>query len=143
MGTSKASGQWDGTLKAGKGKMKPDHGSEIEFTLASRFEGARASNPEEVLGAALAGCFSMALSLGLEKAGATPQSIRTSADVKLEKDGDGFTITTIALSTEVRAAGLDDAKLQSIAEVTKKNCPVSKALAGVKNVTLHAKLLPS
>src|SRR5262249_7506633 len=90
MAISKASAQWDGPLKTGKGVMKPAHAPEIPFSAASRFEGAPASNPEEVIGAALAGCFSMALSLGLEKAGATPKSIRTIANVKLDREGDGF-----------------------------------------------------
>ena len=140
MGISKASAQWDGDIKSGRGVMKPAHAGEIPFTLGSRFEGQPASNPEELVGAALAGCFSMALSLGLEKAGSKPQSIRTSADVKLDKDGEGFTITSIALTTEVQAAGLDDAKFQEIAAATKKACPVSKALGGVASITLQAKL---
>ena len=143
MGISKASAQWDGSIKTGKGTMKPGHVADIPFSMASRFEGAPASNPEEMVGAALAGCFSMALSLGLEKAGATPRSIRTSADVKLDKDGEGFSITSIALTTAVEAAGLDDAKFQAIAEATKKACPVSKALAGVASITLKASLTPS
>lgn len=140
MPISKASGQWDGTLKAGKGSMKPAHGPDVPFTLGSRFEGQPASNPEELLGAALAGCFSMALSLGLETAGSPPKSIRTSANVKLEKDGDGFTITSIELATEAEVPGIDDAKFQAVAEATKKGCPVSKALAGVKSITLSATL---
>ncbi|MBX3187843.1 MAG: OsmC family peroxiredoxin [Labilithrix sp.] len=143
MGISKATAQWDGTLKAGKGAMKPGHAAEVPFSLASRFEGAAASNPEEMIGAALAGCFSMALSVGLEKAGATPKSVRTSADVKLDKDGEGFTITSIALTTEASASGIDEAKFQAVAEATKKGCPVSKALAAVPSVTLSAKLTPS
>jgi osmotically inducible protein OsmC len=81
----------------------------------------------------------MALSLGLEKAGSKPQSIRTSADVRLDKDGDGFCITTIELTTEASVPGLDAARFQTIAEETKKNCPVSKALAGVK-ISLKASL---
>lgn len=140
MGTSRASAQWDGTIKAGKGSMKPEHAPEIPFSFASRFEGQPASNPEEVVGAALAGCFSMALSLGLEKAGAPPRSIHTSAAVKLEKDDDGFAITTIELTTEVDAPGLDADKFQAIAEATKKACPVSKALAGVRTISLNASL---
>ena len=140
MPLSKASGQWDGTLKAGKGAMKPAHGPEIAFSLGSRFEGQPGSNPEEVLGAALSGCFSMALSLGLEMAGSPPKSIRTSASVKLDKDGEGFTITAIELTTEAEVPGIDAAKFQAVAEATKKNCPVSKALAGVKSITLTAKL---
>jgi osmotically inducible protein OsmC len=140
MGISKATAHWDGTIKNGKGGMKPAHADEIAFSLATRFEGQPGSNPEEVIGAALAGCFSMALSVGLEKAGSPPKAIRTSAEVKLDKDGDGFTITTIALTTEVDAPGLDAAKLEAVAQATKKACPVSKALAAVGNITLSATL---
>lgn len=137
---SNATARWDGTIKGGKGTMKPAHGPDVPFSFGSRFEGQPSSNPEELIGAALAGCFSMALSLGLEKAGATPKSIDTSANVKLEKDGDGFTIPSIALTTNVEASGIDAAKFQEVAEATKKGCPVSKALASVKTLTLKATL---
>ncbi|CAM3202924.1 OsmC family protein [Corallococcus sp. ZKHCc1 1396] len=140
MGISKGSAQWTGGLKDGKGSMKPGHAPEVPFSLGTRFEGQQGSNPEELIGAALSGCFSMALSLGLEKAGLKPTSIKTNADVQLDKQGEGFAITTIALSTEVAVAGTDDARFQQIAEETKKGCPVSKALAGV-NITLKAKLV--
>ncbi len=140
MSISKASASWEGTLKAGKGTMTPAHAPAIPFSLGTRFEGQPGSNPEEVVGAALAGCFSMALSLGLEKAGATPKSIQTSASVKLDKDGDGFSITSIELTTNVSASGIDDATFQTVAEGTKKACPVSKALAGVGTITLKATL---
>ena len=143
MATSKATAQWDGTLKNGKGTMQPAHAGEIPFSLGTRFEGQPGSSPEEVIGAALAGCYSMALSVGLEQAGATPRTIRTSATVKLEKQGDGFTITTINLTTEVVAANIDAAKFQEVALATKKGCPVSKALAGVPNMTLEATLKPA
>ena len=140
MAISKATAQWEGTIKTGKGTMKPGHAAEIPFNLGSRFEGQAGSNPEELIGAGLAGCFSMALSLGLEKAGSPPKSIRTSASVTLEKEGEGFTITAIALTTEANVPGIDAAKFQSIAEATKKACPVSKALASVRAITLDAKL---
>ncbi len=139
MGISKGSAQWDGSLKAGKGSMKPAHGSETTFSLASRFEGAPSSNPEEMIGAALAGCFSMALTVSLEQAGLKPESIRTSADVTLDKQGAGFAITGIVLTSTANVAGVDAAKFQEIAEETKKNCPVSKALAGT-SITLKASL---
>jgi lipoyl-dependent peroxiredoxin len=141
MGISKASGSWSGDLKTGKGMMKPDHAAEIPFSLSTRFEGAKGSNPEEVIGAALAGCFSMALSLGLEKAGMKPESIQTSAQVHLEKVADGFAIKKIELTNETRASGGDEAKFKQIAEETKKACPVSKALAGVPEIVLVAKLV--
>jgi osmotically inducible protein OsmC len=140
MPTSKASATWEGNLATGRGSMKPDHGGDIAFSRATRFDGAQGSNPEEVVGAALAGCFSMALSLGLEKAGMTPQTIHTSATVHLEKVGDGFAVPRIELVTEVRATGGDDAKFASVAAETKKGCPISKLLAAAE-ITLDAKLL--
>jgi osmotically inducible protein OsmC len=121
--------------------MKPAHAAEIPFTMGTRFAGDQGSNPEEVIGAALAGCFSMALSLGLEKGGATPRSINTSAEVTLEKQGEGFAITAIHLVTEVEADGIDEAAFREIAEGTKTGCPVSKALAAVENISLDAKLV--
>ena len=139
MGISKASGQWEGGLKGGKGSMKPAHAEAVTFSLGSRFEGQPASNPEEMIGAALAGCFSMALTAALERGGFTPNSVNTSADVKLDKQDGGFTITGIALTAEANADGIDDAKFQEIAEETKKTCPVSKALAGT-TITLKASL---
>jgi osmotically inducible protein OsmC len=140
MSTSKATGTWEGTLKSGRGTMKPAHAAEIPFALGSRFEGQTGSNPEELIGAALAGCFSMALSLGLEKAGMTPQSIQTTANVQLDKDSSGFCISRIDLTTEVRATGGDPAKFKAVAEETKKSCPVSKVLKGAE-ITVDAKLI--
>ena len=140
MAISKSSAQWTGTIKAGKGTMKPAHAEAIGFSLGSRFEGQPGSNPEEVLGAALAGCFSMALSLSLETAGSPPKDIRTEAAVKLDKDGAGFTITSIELTTQADVPGIDAAKFEEIAQATKKACPVSKALAAVGNITLKATL---
>lgn len=140
MKPSNASATWNGTIKSGKGTMKPDHGSEVPFSLGTRFEGVQGSNPEEMIGAALAGCFSMALSLGLEKAGMTPASIETRASVHLGKEGEGFAIQKIELVNETRATGGDAATFQKVAEETKKACPVSKALGGVKEITLRATL---
>ena len=139
MGISKASAQWVGGLKDGKGTMKPAHAPEAVFSLGSRFEGLPNSNPEELVGAALAGCFSMALTVGLEQAGFKPASVRTSAEVKLDRVGDGFAITGIELTTEATVPGIDAAKFAGIAELTKKGCPVSKALAG-PTITLKATL---
>lgn len=136
---SKATAQWTGSLKAGKGVMKPDHGAEAPFSVGSRFEGQPQTNPEELIGAALAGCYSMALTLALEQAGAQPKQVQTSADVKLEKQGEGFAITSIALNCTASASGIDAGKFQTVADATKKGCPVSKALAGT-NITLTAKL---
>lgn len=139
MGVSKSGAQWTGGLKDGKGSMKPAHASDIGFSLGSRFEGQPASNPEELLGAALAGCFSMALTAALERGGHKPQSVNTSADVTLEKLPDGFAITGIALTTQASVPGIDDAQFQQIAQDTKKGCPVSKALAATP-ITLQASL---
>lgn len=128
MSISKASAEWNGTLKAGKGVMKPAHASDVAFSLGTRFAGEKGSNPEEMVGAALSGCFSMALSVGLEKAGITPVSIKTTADVHLEKEGEGFHVPKIDLVTTIHATGGDDAKIKAIAEETKKACPISKLL---------------
>lgn len=141
MSKSEASATWNGTITAGDGMMKPAHAEAIPFSMGTRFEGERGSNPEELIGAALAGCFSMALSLGLGQAGATPKRIQTSAEVRLEKEGDGFTITAIALRTEAEVEGIDEAAFQRAAEETKKACPVSKALGGVREITLDARLV--
>ena len=137
---SNATGTWNGTLKGGSGAMKPANGAEIPFSMGTRFEGQRGSNPEEMIGAALAGCFSMALSVGLEQGGATPKEIRTSAEVTLEKRDDGFTITHIHLDTEVEADGIEEDAFQEVANTTKTSCPVSKALAAVETISLDARL---
>jgi osmotically inducible protein OsmC len=139
MGVSKASAKWVGGLKTGQGTMKPAHAGEVGFSAASRFEGQPASNPEELIGAALSGCFSMALTAGLEKAGLSPQSVATTADVTIEKLADGFSITGIELSTEATVPGADPTQFQTIAEATKKGCPVGKALASVP-IKLSARL---
>lgn len=139
MSISKSSARWDGGLKDGRGTMKPAHGADTPFSLSTRFEGAQGSNPEEMIGAALSGCFSMALSAALGGAGLTPRSISTSADVHLDKDGPGFRISQIELTTTADVPGADAEKFAAIADETKKNCPVSKALAGT-TITLKASL---
>jgi osmotically inducible protein OsmC len=139
MALSKGSAQWEGGLKDGKGSMKPAHAPEAIFTAGSRFEGQEGSNPEELVGAALAGCFSMALTAGLERAGLKPRAVRTSADVRIERGADGFAITGITLSTTADVPGADPAQFQQIAQDTKKGCPVSKALTGTQ-ITLQASL---
>ena len=132
MAISKASASWQGGFKDGKGTMKGAHAPEAGFSAGSRFEGQPGSNPEELLGAALGGCFSMALALNLEKAGSPPTRIDSSADVKLERLESGFAITTIDLVTKAVVPGIDAEKFQQIAEETKKGCPVSKVLAAAK-----------
>jgi osmotically inducible protein OsmC len=140
MSTSKASARWEGSLRDGKGTMKPANAAEVPFSLKTRFEGERGSNPEEVIGAALAGCFSMAFSAALGKAGSNPTSIETEASVQLDKQGDGFAITSITLTTQANVPGIDAGKFETIAQETKQQCPVSKALAGTK-INLQAKLV--
>jgi osmotically inducible protein OsmC len=120
--------------------MKPAHAAEVPFTLGTRFTGEKGSNPEELIGAALAGCFSMALSAAFSKEGLAPKSIQTEATVQLDKDGDGFRISSIALKTDVSVTGVSTTQLETIAQETKRNCPVSKALAGTQ-ITLQATLI--
>jgi len=132
MGISKASASWQGGFKDGKGSMKGAHAPEATFSAGSRFEGQEGSNPEELIGAALAGCYSMALTLSLEKAGMQPKRVDSTAEVKLERLETGFTITVIDLVTKAVVPGADAAKFQQIAEDTKKGCPVSKVLAATK-----------
>jgi len=120
--------EWKGTLKEGSGTMKVGKtGYEGPFTYASRFESGPGTNPEELLGAAHAGCFSMFLSALLTKAGFKPKRIATTATVHL---GDGPTITLIELDTHAEVPNLTESDLQKHAEDAKKGCPVSKALAG-------------
>lgn len=137
--TSEAS--WEGNLKEGKGKMKVGAGAyEGPFSFASRFESGGGTNPEELIAAAHAGCFSMALSAGLGKNGFNPKRVKTVAKAHLEKVGEGFKITRMELNSEAEVPGIDKAKFDEIAEATKKGCPVSQALAGTE-ITLNAKLL--
>jgi len=139
MAVRRSSAEWIGTLKDGAGTMKVGSGAyEGPFTFASRFESGRGTNPEELIGAAHAGCFSMFLSALLTKAGFTPTRIATTATVHV---GEGPTITLIELDTDAAAPGLTEADLQTHAEAAKKGCPVSKALAGPE-ITLKAKLVP-
>ena len=129
--------EWKGTLKEGAGTMKLGSGAyEGPFTFASRFESGPGTNPEELIGAAHAGCFSMFLSALLSKQGFVP-TIRTTAKVHL---GAGPTIHLIELETEAEVPGIDEETFQQLAQDAKKGCPVSKALAGPE-ITLSAKLL--
>jgi len=136
-----ASAVWEGTLREGKGKVKLGSGAfEGQYSFASRFEEGTGTNPEELIGAAHAGCFSMALAAGLTKAHLNPTRINTTANVSLEKVGEGFKITTIELNTEGDVPGIDESAFLDHAETAKKNCPVSQALAGV-DIKLNAKLV--
>src|SRR6195256_434424 len=124
--------QWEGSLQDGKGTVRLGSGAfEGQYSFASRFEEGPGTNPEELIGAAHAGCFSMALAAGLTKAGHNPTRISTNASVSLEKVGEGFKITTIELNTEGEVPGIDEKTFLEHAETAKKNCPVLQALAGV------------
>lgn len=137
-----ANAEWRGDLPKGKGTMKLESGAyEGQYSFGSRFEEGVGSNPEELIAAAHAGCFSMAFSNELAKAGFTPNSVRTTAKVHLTKGDTGFGITKIDLITEGDVPGIDDAKFQQIAEAAKKGCPVSRALAAVDDINVNAKLV--
>lgn len=132
MPVKKAEAIWEGDLKSGNGTMKLDSGAyEGAYTFASRFENGKGSNPEELIGAALAGCFSMALSNDLSGAGFNPESIKTDANVTLEMVSGAPTITTIQLSVDANVPGIEDEEFKEFAKNTKKSCPVSRALKGV------------
>lgn len=136
-----AEAEWKGNLREGQGTMKLGSGAfEGRYSFPSRFESGPGTNPEELIGAAHAGCFSMALSAGLSKAGFTPTRVHTTAKVHLEQVEGGFAITKIELATEAQIPGIDNPTFQQQAEAAKKNCPVSKALAGTA-ITLTAKLV--
>ena len=138
MPVSNSSAVWKGNLVDGSGTMKLGKGGyEGPFTKASRFETGAGTNPEELIGAAHAGCFSMFLSALLTGAGFTPTRIATTATVHL---GDGPTITLIELETQAEVPNLTEAALQEHAEAAKKNCPVSKALAGPE-IRMRVKLV--
>lgn len=137
----KASAMWEGDLKGGKGKLKlGTAGYEGPYSFKSRFEGNGDTSPEELIGAAHAGCFSMALTSALIKAGFEPTRVKTDAKVFLEKVNDIFNINKVELLTEAEVPKIDDAKFLAVAETAKKECIVSKALTGV-NTTLSAKLV--
>jgi osmotically inducible protein OsmC len=142
MPTRRAEAQWEGNLAEGNGQLKLGSGAfEGPYSFKSRFEeGQSATNPEELIGAAHAGCFTMALTAQLSRAGITPTRIHTTAQVKLEKVGDAFSITRIDLDMEAEIPGIDDATFQKNALDAKQNCPVSKALAGTE-IGLTARLL--
>lgn len=141
MATRTGSAIWEGSLKDGKGTVKLGSGAfEGSYSFGSRFEDAWGTNPEELIAAAEAGCFSMALSLVLSKAGYSPKRINTTAYVHIEKIGDGFKITSIDIQTEAEVVGIDEQTFIEHAEATMKTCPVSQALAGIK-INLQAKLL--
>jgi osmotically inducible protein OsmC len=141
----KSTARWQGNGLHGKGALTTQSGvfHDQPYSFQTRFQsedGKAGTNPEELLGAAHAGCYAMALAFALTDAGHAPEELNVSASVDLAKSDDGFAIKTIALELEARVPGLDAAKFQAVAEAAKKGCPVSKALAATP-ITLSAKLL--
>lgn len=136
-----AQATWQGGLKDGNGTMKMQSGSyEGAFSFASRFEQGEGTNPEELIAASHAGCYSMALSAGLEQEGYSPEQVNTTATVTLEEVDEAPTISRIHLVTEARIPDMDDRTFQEFANDAKENCPVSRALAGPE-ISLEARLV--
>jgi osmotically inducible protein OsmC len=141
MAIRKANAEWRGSLQGGDGTMSLQSGAyEGPYSFSSRFEEGTGSNPEELIAAAHAGCFSMALSGVLGAQGVEPESIRTEAAVQILKEGEGFAIKKIDLETVGRVPGADDATFQQAAQAAKANCPISLALAAVPEINLDARL---
>jgi lipoyl-dependent peroxiredoxin len=134
---------WEGPGKNGKGAVSTETGAlkDYPYGFASRFEDdRRGTNPEEILGAAHAACFTMAFSFACDKAGLATQDVDTQASVRLVKQGDGFLIDRIALTMHATVPGISEEKFQEIAQAAKRECPLSKALASVPEITLQATL---
>jgi osmotically inducible protein OsmC len=141
MPSRRADATWTGTLQDGDGTMRTGSGAyEGAFSFASRFEDEPNSNPEELLAAAHAGCFSMAFANALDESGYDPREVHTEAAVAPEATDDGFGITGIDLLTEAEVPDVDEDTFQEIATEATENCPVSEALAAVDDVTLEATL---
>jgi lipoyl-dependent peroxiredoxin len=140
MPTRSAEAEWQGDLRGGNGKMAFGSGAfEGQYSFKSRFEEGEGTNPEELIAAAHAGCFSMQLASLLSQAGHEPDSVRTTARVALEPEDGGFGIERSDLSTEVAVGGLDDGEFQKYADEAKRTCPVSRALGAIE-VGLEARL---
>jgi lipoyl-dependent peroxiredoxin len=141
MATRNASAEWHGTLQEGDGKMALGSGAfEGPFTFRTRFEGDQGTNPEELIGAAIAGCYSMQLGAMLGEAGSPAEAISTDAKVHLRQQDGMPTITQIDLVTRGRVPGIDDAAFQETAESAKAACLIARALGAVGEITLDAKL---
>lgn len=141
MAIRQAEAEWKGTLREGSGRVKTESGAvDGAYSFVSRFETGDGTNPEELIGAAHAGCYSMALSAGLTKAGFKPTRVHTVAKVHLDKGDTGFSITRVDLVTEAEVPGIDAAAFQEQAEGAKKGCPVSRALGAIE-ITLQATLV--
>ena len=141
MPTRTASASWKGGLRGGNGSFKGQTGGlGGTYNFGSRFENAAGSNPEELLAAAEAACYSMALSAGLERNGTVATSVDTTAKCTIEKVGEGFKITKMRIEVRAVVPGIDEAKFQQLAAGAKAGCPLSKALASVPEITLKATL---
>jgi osmotically inducible protein OsmC len=141
MPTRTADARWDGTLQEGNGTMRVASGAyEGPYSFQSRFEEGDGTNPEELIAAAHAGCFSMAFAGELGRAGYEPESVETTARVHLDKVEGGFGITRIELDTRARVPGIEADQFQEVAETAKRGCPVSRALAGVDSIEVSAEL---
>ena len=142
MPTRKASAAWEGGLRGGKGTFKGESGAiDGRYSFGSRFEEGPGSNPEELLAAAHAACFSMALSAQLEGNGTPPTRVETNAACTVEKAGEGFKITTMKLTTRATVPNIDAAKFQQLAKAAVEGCPVSQVLKGNIDVQLNAALV--
>ena len=140
MPTRKSSAAWEGGLKGGKGSFKGESGLSGSYSFGSRFENAPQSNPEELLAAALASCYSMALSVGLEKNGTPPTRIATDVACTIDKVGEGFKITKMHLTVRGKVPNVDAATFDKLAQATKDGCPVSQVFKGNVPMTLEARL---
>jgi lipoyl-dependent peroxiredoxin len=137
-----AEARWDGSLQEGNGTMRMASGAyEGPYSFQSRFQEGDGTNPEELIAAAHAGCFSMALSAELGRAGHSAESVETRATVHLDKVAEGFAIKRIDLDTQARVPGVSDEEFQQAAEGAKNGCPVSQALAAVESIELRAELV--
>ena len=141
MPTRKASATWKGGLKGGTGSFKTQTGVGGAYSFGSRFESASGSNPEELLAAAEAACYSMALSAGLERNGTPPTSVDTTAQCTIEKVGDGFKVTKMRLEVRASVPNVEDAAFRKVAEAAKDGCPISQVMKGNVPIELDARLV--
>ena len=141
MPTSTSSAVWEGGLRTGRGHFTAGSGAfGGDYSFATRFESAKGTNPEELIAAAHAACFTMAFSFACDKAGYATSAVDTRASVRLVSQGGGFAIDRIALEMDATVPNIDEAKFQELAQSAKAGCPVSKALGGVPEITLVARL---
>ncbi len=134
---------WKGAGKDGKGSISTKSGamSNVPYSAGMRFDEEKGTNPEELIAAAHAGCFSMALAFGLSGAGKTPDELRTSAEVRIDKEGSGWTVKAVALTLKGRVPGMSAEEFRKAAEEAKAGCPISRLLKGGAEITLDAELL--